>query len=157
MTTPTTPSLPAPAELAPRVAARAIDLALLTAVEVGYGQVIGFGFDWLAIGTALVLSYFVVLDTLFGATLGKAALGLRVVGPDGGRPTFRQSLVRELFMLLGSVPFVGIPLAVGAWIWISRSIRANPLRQGKHDLLAGGTRVVRLRLTAGQPATLARS
>jgi uncharacterized RDD family membrane protein YckC len=145
MPTPTTsPSLPVSAELRPRLIARGIDLLVLAAVDVGLGRVIGFGFDWLALGTAIVLLYFAGLDTLFGATLGKAALGLRVVGPNGGSPTFRQSVIRELFMVLGSVPFVGVPLAVGAWIWISRSIRANPLRLGKHDQLAGGTRVLRL-------------
>jgi uncharacterized RDD family membrane protein YckC len=154
MPTHTTPSFPAPAELAPRLVARGIDVLVLAAVDVGLGRVIGFGFDWLALGTAIVLLYFAGLDALFGATLGKAALGLRVVGPDGGPPTFRQSVIRELFTVLGAIPFVGALLAVGAWIWISRSIRANPLRQGKHDRLAGGTRVVRL--AAGQPATLAR-
>jgi uncharacterized RDD family membrane protein YckC len=103
----------------------------------------GFGFDWLAVGTVIVLGYFAGLDALFGATLGKAALGLRVVGPDGGRPTLRQALIRESFTVVGSVPFIGGPLALGAWVWIGRSIRRHELRQGKHDLLAGGTRVVR--------------
>jgi uncharacterized RDD family membrane protein YckC len=138
------PSLPVAAELAPRLAARGIDILVLTAVDIGLGRIIGFGFDWLALGTAIVLLYFAGLDALFGATLGKALLGLRVVGPTGGLPTFRQALLRELFMVLGSVPFIGVPLALGSWIWISRSIRANPLRQGRHDRLAGGTRVVRL-------------
>jgi hypothetical protein len=53
-------------------------------------------------------------------------------------------LVREAFTVLGSVPFVGGLLALGSWVWIGRSIRSNGLRQGKHDLLAGGTRVVRV-------------
>jgi uncharacterized RDD family membrane protein YckC len=133
-----------PAELAPRVAARAIDVAVLVVVEVGLGRVMGFGFDWLALGTALVLVYFAGLDALFGATLGKAALGLRVLGPDGGTPTLRQALVREAFTVVGSVPFIGGPLSLGAWIWIGRSIRRSESRQGKHDRLAGGTRVVRV-------------
>jgi len=61
--------------------------------------------DWLAIGTVIVLVYFAGLDALFGATLGKASLGLRVVGPDGGPPTLRQALVREAFTVVGSAPF----------------------------------------------------
>jgi uncharacterized RDD family membrane protein YckC len=104
----------------------------------------GFGFDWLAVGTAIVLGYFAGLDALLGSTLGKASLGLRVVGPDGAPPTLRHALVREAFTVLGSVPFIGGLLALGSWVWIGRSIRNNELRRGKHDLLAGGTRVVRV-------------
>jgi uncharacterized RDD family membrane protein YckC len=138
------------ADLSPRLAARGIDVLILLFGEIGLGRVMGFGFDWLLVGTAIVLAYFAGLDALFGATLGKAALGLRVVGPDGGRPTLRQALVRESFTVLGSVPFIGVLLAVGAWIWIGRSIRAHELRQGKHDLLAGGTRVVRRATAAAE-------
>jgi uncharacterized RDD family membrane protein YckC len=143
MATQSTSFAPVSAELAPRIAARAIDVLFLAAVDIGLGRIMGFGFDWLAVGTAFVLVYFAGLDALFGATLGKAALGLRVVGPDGGPPTLRQALVREAFTVAGSVPFVGPLLALGAWVWIGRSIRRSPLRQGRHDLLAGGTRVVR--------------
>ena len=132
-----------PADLLPRLAARGIDVLVLALGLVGLGRIMGFGFDWLAVGTGIVLGYFVGLDALFGATLGKAAFGLRVVGPDGAPPTLRQALIRESFTVLGSIPFVGVLLAVGAWVWISLSIRRNELRQGKHDLLAGGTRVVR--------------
>ena len=152
MATLSNPSLTVSAELAPRIAARGIDVVVLALVDVALGRLMGFGFDWLAVGTAVVLLYFAGLDALFGATLGKAAMGLRIVGPDGGLPTFRQALIRELFMIVGSVPFAGALLALGAWIWIGRSIRANPLRQGKHDLLAGGTRVVRV--PTRQPARL---
>ena len=102
-------SIPVPAELPARFAARAIDVLVLVAIDVGLGLVIGFGFDWLAIGTAVVLGYFVLLDALAGATLGKLALGLRVTGPDGGKPSVRQALIREAFSVVGAVPFVAIP------------------------------------------------
>jgi uncharacterized RDD family membrane protein YckC len=131
------------ADLRPRLAARAIDVLVLLLGEIGLGRVMGFGFDWLAVGTVIVLAYFAGLDALFGATLGKAALGLRVVGPDGRPPTLRQALIRESFTVLGSIPFIGGLVAIAAWVSISRSIRAHELRQGRHDLLAGGTRVVR--------------
>ena len=39
------------------------------------------------------------------------------------------------------MPFAGPLLAMAAWIWLSITIRSNPLRQGKHDQLAG-TRIV---------------
>lgn len=142
-------ALPVPAELPARLAARAIDVLVLAAIDVGLGQLIGFGFDWLFLGTAIVLAYFTLLDALAGATLGKFALGLRVIGPDGGRPSLRQALIREAFTIIGSVPLIGPLFALAAWVVIILSIRSSPLRQGKHDLLAGGTRVVRARV--GQP------
>jgi len=132
-----------PADIPVRLAARGIDIIVLVAIEIGLGQLMGYGFDWLLLGASLVYAYFVVLDVGFGATLGKLALGLRVIGPSGARPTLRQALIREAFTLLGAIPFVGPLLALGAWIWIAVSIRASALRQGKHDMLAGGTRVVR--------------
>ena len=135
--------LVAPAELPIRAAARAIDVFLLAAIEIALGQLIGFGFDWLAIGTALVLAYFALCDALAGATIGKAALGLRVIAEDGGPPSLRQAVVREAFTVTGSIPFIGPLLAIAVWVVIAASVRSSPLRQGKHDLLAGGTRVVR--------------
>jgi uncharacterized RDD family membrane protein YckC len=84
-------------------------------------------------------------DTVAGATLGKFALGLRVVGTGGGRPTLRQAALREAFTVLGAVPFIGALLALGAWLGIAWTIRKSPTGQGPHDQLAGGTRVVRAR------------
>ncbi|AUX34533.1 MULTISPECIES: RDD family protein [Sorangium] len=135
---------PVPAELSSRIAARGIDVLLLAAMDVGLGQLIGFGFDWLLLGSALVLAYFTLLDAAAGTTPGKLALGLRVVGPDGGRPSLKQALLREAFTIVGSIPLLGPLLALAAWTWIALTIRSSPLRQGKHDLLAGGTRVVRV-------------
>ncbi len=136
-------SSPVPADWPARLAARAIDVLVLVAVDGALGLLIGFGFDWLFVAAGIVLAYFTVLDVVFGATLGKSVLGLRVIGRDGGRPTMRQALTREAFTVVGAIPFVGPLLAVAAWAWIIATIRSSPLRQGKHDLLAGGTRVVR--------------
>lgn len=128
---------------AARVATRMIDAALLAALDVGLGQVMGFGYDWLASSALVVLVYFAGLDVLFGATIGKGLLGLRVAGPGGARPTPREAVLREAFTVLGAVPFAGPLLALAAWIWIVLAIRSSPLGQGPHDHLAGGTRVVR--------------
>ncbi|WP_437790316.1 RDD family protein [Sorangium sp. So ce693] len=137
---------PVPAELSSRIAARGIDVLVLAALDVGLGQLIGFGFDWLILGSALVLAYFSLLDALAGATPGKLALGLRVLGPDGGRPSLKQALIREAFTIVGAVPLAGPLIALAAWTWIALTIRSSPLRQGKHDLFAGGTRVIRVRV-----------
>ncbi|PCC72605.1 Uncharacterized membrane protein YckC, RDD family [Nannocystis exedens] len=135
---------PTPAEFPVRLLARGLDVLVLAAVDIGLGQVMGYGFDWLLVGSTFVFLYFSLLDTWAGATVGKLALGLRVLGPDGGRPTLRQSLRREAFTLIGSIPLVGPLLALAAWVVIARTIRSSPLRQGNHDAFAGGTRVVQL-------------
>ena len=134
---------PVPAELPARLAARAIDVLLLACAGGALGRQIGFGYDWLIATAAIVIFYFTAADSVAGATVGKAALRLRVVGPDERRPSWKQALMRESFILLGAVPFAGPFLALGSWVWIVLTIRSSRLRQGKHDVLAGGTRVVR--------------
>lgn len=132
-----------PVGLGVRLAARAIDAVVVTLAVGGLGGVMGFGFDWLGIGAALIFGYFVVADAWLGATLGKRMLGLAVHGPDGGRPTFAQAAAREAFTVLGAVPFAGPLLAIATWTWIGVAIRKSDAGQGPHDRLAGGTRVVR--------------
>jgi uncharacterized RDD family membrane protein YckC len=149
---------PVPAELPARFAARFVDAIVVAAVDAGLGRLIGFGFDWLIIGAVVILAYFVLLDALAGATLGKRALGLRVIGPSGGRPSLRQALIREAFVIVGAIPFVGPLLALAAWVSIVVTIRSSPIRQGKHDRLAGGTQVIRAQRrssgqTSGRPIT----
>jgi len=134
-----------PADLTIRIAARAVDVVVATALNVGLGYVMGFGFEWVIVGASTILVYFAFSDAFLGATLGKLALGLRVVGRDGSRPSLKQALIREAVTIVGAIPAVGPLLALVSWIWIAKTIRSNPLRQGKHDVLAGGTRVIRVR------------
>ena len=131
-----------PGGLGPRVGARLVDAVLLTVLGVGLGiSGLGFGFGWLAIVATLTLAYFVVLDVTAGTTVGKRLLRLSVTGPDGGRPTVGQALRRELFTLVGAIPYAGGPLSLVTWIALAVSVNASPTRQGLHDRLAGGTRV----------------
>ena len=131
------------ADVPVRICARLIDSLILGAVDAILGKVIGFGFSWLAVTAGMVFLYFVLMDICYGATIGKLVLGLRVTGPSGKHPTPREALVREAFTVLGAIPFIGPLLALVAWVWIILTARWSVLRQGKHDLLAGGTRVVR--------------
>jgi uncharacterized RDD family membrane protein YckC len=132
-----------PGDLQARLFARAIDVLVLVAVDVALGWVIGFGARWLATGSTVVIGYFAMFDALAGATPGKMQMGLRVTSMTGGPPTLSQALLREAFTLLGAVPFLGPFLAIAAWIWIIKTIQADPLRRGKHDEMAG-TRVVKV-------------
>lgn len=131
-----------PGEIPARVTARVIDAAVLMAIGAALGRQIGFSYDWLIATASIVLIYFVLADALLGATLGKAAMRLRVASIDGSKPTVKQALIRECFTLFGAIPFAGPLLAAGAWVWIIATMRSSPLRQGIHDRWAG-TRVVR--------------
>ena len=92
----------------------------------------------------LTFVYFVLFEVTQGTTPGKKVLGLAVHGPGGApKPTLRQSAIRNAFTVLPVLPVAGGFLAVVAMIAIAVTISSNPVRQGKHDELAGGTLVVR--------------
>jgi uncharacterized RDD family membrane protein YckC len=95
--------------------------------------------------TALVLiivGYPTVFETLSrGRSLGKMALGLRVVGDDGGPERFRQALVRALASILEIWALTGAPAL------ICSLLSAKGKRLG--DLFAG-TFVIQERLPRRQ-------
>lgn len=90
---------------------------------------------------ALVCSYETAAVAGAGATLGKRALGLRVVGldqPDGRVPAaaaFRRGLVVSLTCCIGlGLLFVVAAIAIFA---LAVSVTMSPYRRGSHDRLAG--------------------
>ncbi|MGZ4765861.1 MAG: RDD family protein [Ilumatobacteraceae bacterium] len=90
--------------------------------------------------TSASFVYQTLMIGLVGRTVGKIALGTRVVRViDGARPTWSQAAMRALVPLaFGSIPKIGVFLGVTVYsiaLW-------NPLRQGLHDK-AAGTLVVR--------------
>lgn len=93
--------------------------------------------------TFVVLGYPVALEALWrGRTLGKAALGLRVVTTDGAPVRFRHAVVR------GFLTLVDLWLTTGAAAVLS--ILLTPHNQRLGDL-AAGTLVLRERSGAGRP------
>jgi uncharacterized RDD family membrane protein YckC len=139
----TSPVSLTPAGIPARAAARAIDFLILIGINGAIGKQIGFGFDWLVIAATIVITYFVALDIVAGTTVGKAVFSLRVTDANGRKLSPKQALIRECFILLGAIPYAGPLLALAAWTWIVLTVRSSPLRQGKHDQLAGGTLVNR--------------
>jgi uncharacterized RDD family membrane protein YckC len=131
-----------PGRLLPRLGARLIDAVIVGAVGAAVGTAMDFSFVWLTFQAVLVFAYFVVLDVALGTTPGKRLVGLRVTGPDGRAPSVRAAAIREAFTLFGAIPYVGPALAVIAWVVIAVTINSSATGQGKHDELAGGTRVV---------------
>jgi uncharacterized RDD family membrane protein YckC len=70
----------------------------------------------LSVAAAVTLAHFVyatLAHALAGATLGKRLLGLRVAGPDGGRPSLGRSAARAgLAVLSGALLGLGLLLAL---------------------------------------------
>lgn len=121
--------------------ARFIDLAVLLVVVgiiTAIGSLIG-GTAGLVIqlvfGFFTVFGYPVVGETFFrGRTIGKAAVGLRVVTLEAGPVGFRETIVRSLFQLLDIV------LTFGAGALLCGMITSRSQRIGD---LAAGTFVIR--------------
>ncbi|MFF7459508.1 RDD family protein [Kitasatospora sp. NPDC008115] len=88
----------------------------------------------------------VMIETLTrGRSLGKAALGLRVVRSDGGPVRFRHSLVRGLIGFLEIIVLFGVPAVVCS------VVSTDGKRLG--DVFAG-TLVVRERVPGGSGAAI---
>ncbi len=85
--------------------------------------------------------YTIVPTAVWGQTLGKIAVGTRVVTEaDGSLPGWRRATVRWAVPgVVGSLPYVGL--------WVSLAVMASlvfdPRRRGLHDRVAG-TIVVRV-------------
>ncbi|MGH7829487.1 MAG: RDD family protein [Candidatus Binatia bacterium] len=78
-------------------------------------------FAWLC----LVGGYFVLFHGMEGRTIGKGLLGLRVVGPNRSRITYRQALIRWIAFFPAAVSGLGL-----LWILWDRE------KRGWHDRLA---------------------
>jgi uncharacterized RDD family membrane protein YckC len=99
----------------------------------------------LLVTVAVLVGYPVTVETLTrGRTLGKLALGLRVVRDDGGPIVFRHALVRGLAGFFVDFWALGLGGAVAVFVSL---FSAKGKRVG--DLLAG-TVVVRERMPAGR-------
>lgn len=164
---PPPPSEPAPGPSAgqlvpvgpwPRFGARIIDglvlfipNAILAAVltddtATSFGGVgTGENFVYLLASTLLGFAYAVLLEASRGQTLGKMALGYKVVGPDGRVPSNDVAMRRNAWLLLGLVPIIGGVLSFVAAVAIGVTIANDPFKRGTHDNFAGGSAVVRSR------------
>jgi uncharacterized RDD family membrane protein YckC len=150
-----------------RLGSRAVALLLDIMIEIVLLFVLttGLGGFLAAIGgladDALVAALFIVLivvilvgypvtaETLFdGRTLGKAALGIRVVRIDGGRVRFRHALTRALVGAAVEWPGVlSAPIAPITWMISLTTMLVQPQSRRIGDL-AAGTLVVHERAPA---------
>ncbi|MBF4162490.1 RDD family protein [Nocardioides acrostichi] len=147
----------APGELWPRFGARIIDAIIVGVVNAIIAIVLGAGafatgssagyavtFIVTVIGVVIGLGYFAVMESQQGRTVGKMAVGLKVVGPQGGNPTIEQAIKRNIFLafsLAGIVPIIGSLVGglagLVSAILIAVAINNDPAtRRGWHDKFA---------------------
>ncbi|MBH0778426.1 RDD family protein [Nocardia bovistercoris] len=102
--------------------------------------------EWVSIlpGAGFGFLYFVFFEVATGSTPGKKILNLHVKGSDGGaKPNIKDSALRNAYMLLNLIPWVGGLFWFIAAIAIAVTVSSSPTKQGWHDRLAGGTQVVK--------------
>ena len=135
------------ANLQPRLIARLIDsilVGVVSAYAIGFaGFELGFTANLLAV--AIVIGYFTLMESYNGRTIGKMLLQIKTVGPDGQNPPIEMAFRRNIWYLLGILPYLGGPAEIAAVIFISVTISRSPVHAGWHDIIAGGTRVLSVR------------
>ncbi len=137
-----------------RLGAALIDFAVFFLVQASYGYVAGrlYGLDpseawtlapmlWL-FTVLFTAAYTTILHAAFGQTIGKLAVGIRVVADDGEPPRFGAALLRYIGYYVSLAT-----LGVG---YLMAGLRSD--KRALHDLLAG-TRVVRRAEVAPPVAT----
>jgi len=127
-----------------RIAGKLIDDLLVFAPFFGVGSVIGGGEDPGAVslafmGVMLVVMalYDLVMVGMFATTAGKAAMGLRVVGPTGDDADWDIAVRRWMLSLVIIVPIVGVLAVVVIGIISLVFLFSDPCRQTVHDRVAG--------------------
>ena len=124
-------------------------LAWLVAMLTGSTTEDGFALNG---GTALLpvvvwFIYVIGMEATVGATLGKMALGLRVVKTDGTSPIgWPASLIRNLLRIVDGL-FVYLVGAILVW--------RSPTRQRLGDRVAGTVVIKKSSLTSAAPAPAA--
>ncbi len=132
------------ASLWPRFVARLIDsilVGLVSAYVIGFA---GFAFGFVAstLSVAISIGYFALMESYGGRTIGKMLLKLKTVGPDGGNPSIEMAFRRNIWYLLGILPYIGGMAEIAAVILVAVTISRSPMNTGWHDNFAPGTRVV---------------
>ena len=114
-----------------------IVVGIIEAILVGgtHGSGVGSALASL-ISLILGFGYFIYMEGQRGATVGKMALGLRVVRMDGTPITMNEAVIRNLLRIIDSLPFAYLVGAILVW--------TSPLKQRLGDR-AAKTLVIRAR------------
>ena len=92
------------------------------------------------INACMYAAYEAFLTSTYGGTLGKMALGLRVILPDGGMLNLQQALIRHLIYAGGGIIGALVPMAGFLnvlWILVDNvSAAFDPQKRALHDRIA---------------------
>ena len=69
------------------------------------------------VGHLLEVAYFAIAEGLWGASLGKALCGFRVVTEDGARPRFARTLLRALMVVLPRWLISGLVVSMAGFVY----------------------------------------
>ena len=124
--------------IGPRIAAQIVDtiIILILYMLVGFAMAGSFSFDFtgeaaypiIAASGLIVLLYFVLLEGLTGATIGKRLLKIKVVRVDGSPCGIGPAAIRTILRIIDGLPF----LYIIGMILIARS----PMKQRLGDRVA---------------------
>jgi uncharacterized RDD family membrane protein YckC len=93
------------------------------------------------INSAMYAAYEAFTTSTYGGTLGKMALGMRVILPDGSQLNLQQALIRHLIYAGGSIVGALVPFAgalAGLWVLVDCvSAAFDPQKRALHDRIAG--------------------
>ncbi|MEU1527188.1 RDD family protein [Nocardia rhamnosiphila] len=137
-----------PAGLGKRAVARFVDWIIAGIIGALFFWLLGTVWDlpdWVSVlpGAGFGWLYFVLFEVSSGSTPGKKLLGLHVNGSGRApKPSLKDSAVRNAYMLLNLIPWVGGLLWFISAIAIAFTISSSPTKQGWHDNAAGGTQVI---------------
>lgn len=114
---------------------------LIDGVVAGLGAVLlirlcGLGDNLLivtSLGALIVYSYFIILESVWGSTIGKRMLGLRVFDSTGEKPSLGSAAIRNIFVASGAIPFVGPVLDIVVRIVVGVTISRSSTKRGVHD------------------------
>jgi uncharacterized RDD family membrane protein YckC len=110
-----------------RIVARLLDGLILIGAPVLMTHVFR-GIDWFVASLWVTVAYFFLLESIFGQTIGKNALGLRVVRRDGGPPSASAVATRNVIRIFEE-PVLALLVLFGS----------RRRRQRLGDLAAGTT------------------
>ena len=111
------------AVLAPRIGAVVLDHVLTFLLTIAVGSILAVGVRWIP-GTGgitdltvfyvtaipVTLGYFIVLEGVYGQTIGKRGANIVVTSHDGSEITFRQAIVRNVFRPVDGLLWYGVGL-----------------------------------------------
>ena len=122
----------------PRCGAIIIDSILVGIVN--YIVELALHYSTLSVILAIIISfgYFCVMEATQGRTLGKMALGLKVVREDGSPISWNEAIIRNLMRIVDEIPYIIPYLLAAIMVW------SSPTRQRLGDKVAK-TVVVRAR------------